>query len=40
MRKAMSDYFAGQRFFEFYPGDAEDDSEQTATVSKTPVRSR
>ena len=25
VRRAMSDYFAGQRFFDFYPGDAEDD---------------
>ena len=25
VRKAMADYFAGQRFFDFYPGDTEDD---------------
>jgi hypothetical protein len=25
VRKAMADYFAGQRFFDFYPGDSEDD---------------
>ncbi len=25
VRKAMADYFAGQRFFDFYPGDAEED---------------
>jgi hypothetical protein len=25
VRKAMSDYFAGQRFFDFYPGDPEGD---------------
>jgi hypothetical protein len=25
VRKAMADYFAGQRFFDFYPGDPEDD---------------
>ena len=28
VRKAMADYFAGQRFFEFYPGDVEDESER------------
>jgi hypothetical protein len=33
VRKAMADYFAGQRFFEFYPGDTEDESSE-ATVSK------
>ena len=25
VRKAMADYFAGQRFFDFYPGDPEDE---------------
>ena len=25
VRKAMADYFAGQRFFDFYPGDPEED---------------
>src|SRR5262249_52762407 len=25
VRKAMADYFAGQRFFDFYPGDPDDD---------------
>jgi hypothetical protein len=25
VRKAMADYFAGQRFFDFYPGDGEED---------------
>lgn len=25
VRKAMSDYFAGQRFFDFYPGDGDGD---------------
>ena len=25
VRKAMADYFAGQRFFDFYPGDTEED---------------
>jgi len=29
VRRAMSDYFAGQQFFEFYPGDPEDDDEIT-----------
>ena len=27
VRKAMSDYFAGQQFFDFYPGEPEDDEE-------------
>ena len=25
MRKAMADYFAGQRFFDFYPDEPEED---------------
>src|SRR5262249_57084012 len=25
VRKAMADYFAGQRFFDFYPGNPEED---------------
>ena len=25
VRKAMADYFAGQRFFDFYPGGPEED---------------
>ena len=25
VRKAMADYFAGQRFFDFYPGDPEEE---------------
>lgn len=27
VRKAMADYFAGQRFFDFYPGDSEDEAD-------------
>ncbi len=27
VRKAMADYFAGQRFFDFYPGDLEEEDE-------------
>lgn len=37
VRRAMSDYFAGQRFFDFYPGDpGEDESEEP--VNETPAR--
>jgi hypothetical protein len=40
VRRAMADYFAGQRFFDFYPGDTEDESDQTAPAptSKAPAR--
>jgi hypothetical protein len=35
VRQAMADYFAGQRFFEFYPGDAElEEEEINATARK------
>ena len=27
VRRAMADYFAGQQFFDFYPGEAEEDEE-------------
>jgi hypothetical protein len=34
VRKAMADYFAGQQFFDFYPGGPdEDEREQAATES-------
>jgi hypothetical protein len=36
VRKAMADYFAGQRFFDFYPGDPEEE----AIEEDTPVRTR
>ncbi|HMF37312.1 MAG TPA: hypothetical protein VKF17_11755, partial [Isosphaeraceae bacterium] len=39
VRKAMADYFAGQRFFEFYPGDTEDESD-AAAPAKVPARRR
>jgi len=39
VRKAMADYFAGQRFFDFYPGDAEDESDE-ATAPQAPARRR
>jgi hypothetical protein len=37
VRKAMADYFAGQRFFEFYPGGTEDERSQ-ASASKATAR--
>jgi hypothetical protein len=39
VRKAMADYFAGQRFFDFYPDYTEDESEEVATA-KVPTRQR
>ena len=36
VRKAMADYFAGQRFFDFYPGETEEEE----VVQKVFVRSR
>jgi hypothetical protein len=30
VRRAMADYFAGQQFFDFYPGDPEEESEARA----------
>jgi hypothetical protein len=38
VRKAMADYFAGQRFFDFYPGDPEED--EVAPNSPTPLSRR
>ena len=38
VRKAMADYFAGQRFFDFYPGDPEDDDADEEVP--TPARRR
>jgi hypothetical protein len=38
VRKAMADYFAGQRFFDFYPGDPEE--EELEQDSPTPSRQR
>ena len=37
VRKAMSDYFAGQRFFEFYPGESDDESDEAAPAAKVPA---
>ena len=36
VRKAMADYFAGQRFFDFYPGDSEEEGaeEEVPTPAK------
>jgi len=36
VRKAMADYFAGQRFFDFYPGEPDEDEVE----QKRPTRSR
>jgi hypothetical protein len=38
VRKAMADYFAGQRFFDFYPGDPDDD--EVDQNSPTPLSRR
>ena len=38
VRKAMADYFAGQRFFDFYPGDPEE--EDADEVVPAPSRRR
>jgi hypothetical protein len=43
VRRAMADYFAGQRFFDFYPGEPDDDFTPAAAVSpraKPPKRAR
>jgi len=41
VRKAMADYFAGQRFFDFYPGDTADESDEaTAAAPKAPAKRR
>ncbi len=43
IRQAMADYFAGQRFFEFYPGDSEEPGSEpqqdTAIATSAPSRS-
>jgi hypothetical protein len=45
VRQAMADYFAGQRFFEFYPGDTEEPALEpqqadTASAPSQPARKR
>jgi hypothetical protein len=40
VRKAMTDYFAGQRFFEFYPGVTEDESDEAEAAPKATARRR
>jgi hypothetical protein len=40
VRKAMADYFAGQRFFDFYPGDPEDDGADEEVAVPAPTRRR
>jgi hypothetical protein len=38
VRKAMTDYCAGQRFFDFYPKEADGEvQEQTPTIAPTPL---
>jgi hypothetical protein len=40
VRKAMADYFAGQRFFDFYPADPEEDDAEEEVQVPTPSRRR
>ena len=40
IRKAMADYFAGQRFFDFYPGDPEDEDAEEEVQVPAPARRR
>ncbi len=39
VRKAMADYFAGQRFFDFYPGDPEEDEMEVKVAHARSSRS-
>jgi len=34
VRRAMSDYFAGQQFFDFYPGEPEEDEAEVPSESR------
>ena len=38
VRRAMADYFAGQQFFDFYPGEPEDDDEAAESARAEPSR--
>ncbi|MGO9923650.1 MAG: hypothetical protein ACLQIB_54220 [Isosphaeraceae bacterium] len=40
VRKAMADYFAGQRFFDFYPGDPDEDEVEAAHARSARTSSR
>ncbi len=40
VRKAMADYFAGQRFFDFYPGDPADDGAEDEIPASATARGR
>jgi hypothetical protein len=40
VRKAMADYFAGQRFFDFYPGDPDEDEVDQEEETRTPSKRR
>jgi len=40
VRKAMADYFAGQRFFDFYSAEPEEDEVEIAIETKRPARVR
>ncbi len=35
VRRAMADYFAGQRFFDFYPGDVDEEAEAVPPAKVT-----
>jgi hypothetical protein len=36
VHRAMADYFAGQQFFDFYPGDSEEDDAESAAEKQVP----
>jgi hypothetical protein len=40
VRRAMADYFAGQRFFDFDPGDPEEEDADEEVAARTPARRR
>ncbi len=40
VRKAMADYFAGQRFFDFYPGEPDEEELEVASTSSARGSSR
>jgi hypothetical protein len=39
VRKAMADYFAGQRFFDFYPGEPDEDEVEPKRPARSPRHS-
>jgi hypothetical protein len=40
VRKAMADYFAGQKFFDFYPGGPEEDDGEVEAEQEKPAPSK